>query len=154
MKKGITILALMTGMLLCRPVHAQVNIQVNIGSQPSWGPVGFDYVEYYYLPDIEVYYYIPSHQFIYLSNGRWIFATSLPYRYRTYNLYTGYKVVINEPQPYLHFHTHKVMYAKYKGNSGKQVVIKNSNDPKYYGVKGHPKNKGGGKGNKKGGGKY
>jgi hypothetical protein len=86
-------------------------------------------------------------------------CASLPYRYRTYNLYTGYKVVINEPRPYIHFHTHKVKFDKYKGNHGKQVIIKNSNDPKYYVVKGHPKyksnssgakSKGGGKGNGKG----
>jgi hypothetical protein len=46
--------------------------------------------------------------------------------------------VINEPRPYLNFTTHRVTYAKYKGNNGRQVIIKNSNDPKYYVVKGHP----------------
>jgi len=35
--------------------------------------------------------------------------------------------------------TNKIKYAKYKGNNGRQVIIKNSNDPKYYVVKGHPK---------------
>jgi hypothetical protein len=53
----------------------------------------------------------------------------------------GYKVVINEPRPYLRFSTHRVTYAKYKGNNGRQVIIRNSNDPKYYVVKGHPKYK-------------
>ena len=65
-------------------------------------------------------------------------------------LYSGYKVVINEPRPYLNFTTHKVTYAKYKGNNGRQVIIKNSNDPKYYVVKGHPKYNGGNNGNGKG----
>ncbi|HEV8273502.1 MAG TPA: hypothetical protein VGQ04_19445, partial [Chitinophagaceae bacterium] len=54
-----------------------------------------------------------------------------------------YKVVINEPRPYLSFSTHRVTYAKYKGNNGRQVIIRNSNDPKYYVVKGHPKYNGG-----------
>jgi hypothetical protein len=55
------------------------------------GTVGYDYVEYYYLPDIETYYYVPKHQFVYLSNGKWIFATSLPSRYSSYNLYSDIK---------------------------------------------------------------
>lgn len=159
MKKNIFLLLISLTAVFYKPItaSAQVSVQINIGSQPVWGPVGYDYVEYYYLPDIEVYYYVPTGKFIYLSNGRWVFASSLPYRYRYYDLYTGYKVVINEPRPYLQFHLHKVKYATYKGYSGKQVVIKNSNDPKYFVVKGHPRsnNKGGkeksnGKGNGKG----
>lgn len=150
---------LATGFLISKPAISQVSVNINIGAQPTWGPVGYDYVEYYYLPDIEVYYYVPRHQYVYLSNGNWIFAASLPSRYRAYNLYSGYKVVINEPKPYLHFSSHKVKYAKYKGNNGKQVVIRNSNDPKYYVVKGHPKyngnsgNNGNGRGNGNGKGK-
>jgi len=143
MKKAILIFLIAAGCLIQRSATAQVSVNINIGAQPVWGPVGYDYVEYYYMPDIEVYYYVPSHQFIYLSNGRWIFAASLPYRYRSYNIYSGYKVVLNEPRPYLHFTTHKVKYAKYKGNNGRQVIIRNSNAPKYYVVKGHPKYNGG-----------
>jgi hypothetical protein len=146
MKKIILILLIAVGWLIYKPATAQVAVNINIGAQPVWGPVGYNYVEYYYMPDIEAYYYVPSRQFIYLTNGRWIFATTLPYRYRSYNIYSGYKVVINEPRPYLHFGAHKIRYAKYQGNSGRQVIIKNSNDPKYYVVKGHPKyNSGGGK---------
>jgi hypothetical protein len=144
MKKIILISLVAAGCLLSKPSAAQVSVNINIGAQPVWGPVGYDYVEYYYLPDIEAYYYVPRHQFVYLSDGRWIFATSLPSRYRSYDLYSGYKVVINEPKPYLHFTTHRVTYAKYKGNNGRQVIIRNSNEPKYYVVKGHPKYNGGG----------
>jgi|SRR5687768_7472745 len=139
MKKAILVLLIVAGCLVQRSATAQVTVNFNIGAQPVWGPVGYDYVEYYYMPDIEAYYYVPSRQFIYFSNGRWIFATSLPYRYRSYNIYTGYKIVINQPRPYIHFAAHKVKYAKYKGNNGRQVIIKNSNNPKYYVVKGHPK---------------
>lgn len=110
--------------------QVRVNVNVNIGSQPSWGPVGYDYVDYYYLPDIEAYYYVPKRQFIYLSGGNWIFAYGLPPAYRTYDLYTGYKVVINQPRPYLYFNTHRIQYVGYRGYRG-QGIIKNSNDPKY-----------------------
>ncbi len=120
-------------------VKSQVNVQVNIGLQPDWGPVGYDYVDYYYLPDIEAYYYVPRKQYIYLNGSNWIFAASLPSKYQGYNVYNGYKVVINQPKPYLQFQNHRIKYAKYKGNKVQQVYIKNSNNPKYYVVKGHPK---------------
>jgi len=150
MKKFLWVLLVAGGFTISKPSTAQVNVNINIGSQPTWGPVGYDYVEYYYLPDIEVYYYVPRRQFVYLSNGKWIFVSSLPSRYRSYNLYSGYKVVINQPRPYLYFSTHKVKYAKYKGNNSRQVIIRNSNDPKYYVVKGHPKYNGGGNSGKNG----
>lgn len=138
MKKLFLITAWIACTSVFRPADAQV-VQVNLVSQPIWGPVGYDYVEYYYLPDIETYYYVPRRQFVYFNNGQWIFVSALPARYRAYNLYSGYKVVINGPRPYLLFTTHKVKYAKFKGNNGKQIIIRNSNDPKYFVVKGHPK---------------
>ena len=110
---------------------AQVRINVNIGAQPLWGPIGYQHVDYYYLPDIESYYYVPTRQFIYLSNDRWIFGANLPARYGNYDLYRGYKVVMNQPEPYLQFSNHIVQYKKYKGYSGKQSIIRYSNDPKY-----------------------
>ncbi len=47
------------------------------------------------MPDIEAYYNVSQHQFVYLDDGRWIFAAALPERCRDYDLYRGYKVVIN-----------------------------------------------------------
>lgn len=144
MKKLITCVALCFSMLTFQQANSQVgvNVNINIGSQPVWGPVGYNHVDYYYLPDIETYYYVPTRQFIYLSGGNWVFAYGLPPAYRTYDLYSGYKVVINQPRAYQYFTTHKVKYVGYKGNRS-QVIIRNSNDPKYYVVKGHPKyNKG------------
>ena len=43
--------------------------------------VGYDHVEYYYIPDIQAYYYVPDHQFIYLNRGHWTFSRELPPRY-------------------------------------------------------------------------
>jgi len=141
MKKIILATALFTAALITvNKTEAQVrfNLNVNIGSQPVWGPVGYDHVEYYYLPDIEAYYYVPRHQFVYLSGNRWIFSTSLPYRYRNYDLYSGYKVVINEPRPYMHFDRDRSQYGRYRGDRGQQI-IRNSDDSRYYIIKGHPK---------------
>ncbi len=138
MKKLFISLALILMAALPYKASAQVSLNINIGSQPLWGPVGYDHVDYYYLPDVESYYYVPTREFIYLNNGKWAFSPSLPARYSGYNLYNGYKVVVNSPKPYLNFNTQKVKYAKYKGNRSQTVILRSTN-PKYYVVKGHPK---------------
>lgn len=138
MKKLFLLLLLLVSSSLTFKSQAQVNVNVNIGAQPAWGPVGYDYVDYYYLPDIESYYYVPKKQFIYMGTGGWVFTTSLPSRYSGYDLYDGYKVVINSPQPYRYFETHKVKYAKFKG-SHRQSAIGKSKGMKYSPAKGNAK---------------
>jgi hypothetical protein len=112
---------------------AQVNVSININSQPDWGPRGYDYVEYYYLPDIGAYYYVPRGKFVYLSGRNWVFSVHLPPAYRHYDLYRGYKVVINEPRAYRYYSTHKVKYAKYKGNHGQPYKSKGGHGKKHRG---------------------
>lgn len=117
MKKTLAALAIiMTVSLTAASVQAQVRvgININIGQQPPWRLSGYDYVEYYYLPEIECYYNVPQRQFIHLSNGRWVFSASLPARYRNYNLYTGYKVVVNRPRAYRYFEQDRRMYGRYE----------------------------------------
>ena len=76
MKKTILVVALLLGGLMFQKASAQlrVSFKVNIATQPVWGPVGYDHVEYYYMPDIDAYYYVPTRQYIYLQRGRWIFC--------------------------------------------------------------------------------
>jgi hypothetical protein len=139
MKKMILMLAVVVVSASTFKSTAQINVNINLGSQPAWGPAGYDYVEYYYLPDIGAYYYVPTRQFIYLNNGNWIYANSLPSRYRSYNLYSGYKVVINDPKPYLRHSTYQVRYAKYKGVKGNQGNNKSNNKYKTYKSRGNGK---------------
>ncbi len=129
-----------TSLLTITSSNAQININLgaNIGSQPVWGSVGYGHVDYYYLPDVESYYYVPRHQYMYLKGGQWIFSSSLPARYANYDIERGYKVVINEPRPYLNFESDGVKYVQYKGYKH-QDFIRNSDNSKYYIVKGHPK---------------
>ena len=89
-----------------------------------WGPVGYEAVQYYYLPDIECYYYVPRHQFVYLSGPNWVFSYNLPSRCRGYDLYSGYKVVCNEPRPYMNYYHDREVYARYRGCHGRQPVIR------------------------------
>lgn len=126
MKKFILLFPFCFGMVLAKKTDAQVhvNVDVNVGAQPQWGPVGYDHVDYYYMPDIDVYYYVPRQRFIYLDGNRWIFAASLPARYRSYDVYRGYKVVINEPEPYRHGDVYRERYGRYRDCYGQQVAIR------------------------------
>ena len=124
---------------LAAPVKAQIhfNLNVNLSSQPVWGPTGYDDVQYYYLPDIGVYYYVPGHRFYYQSRGRWVSSSNMPQKYRYYDLYRGYKVVINEHKPYLRDRDYREKY-KSDRNRHDQQAIRDSRDSKYFVNKGHP----------------
>lgn len=106
------------GMLLffiAGSAHAQISVQVNLGTPPQWGPTGYSDVQYYYLPDVEAYYDVHSSLFIYYNGISWIHSSSLPSRYRDYDLYSGYKVVMSDYHgrtPYTHFREHKRQYAR------------------------------------------
>ncbi|WP_338644972.1 hypothetical protein V5J73_08470 [Flavobacterium sp. KS-LB2] len=133
-------------------MQAQVSVNVNIGSPPAWGPAGYSNVDYYYLPDVQAYYDIRATQFIYFGGGKWIRSRNLPNQYRNYNLYNGYKVVLNDyhgSRPYSNFNSHKVKYYKgYKGKPQKSIGSHRSNYKKVYKSNGnHGKGNQGGKGN-------
>ncbi|MGV3588497.1 MAG: hypothetical protein ACO1OF_15940 [Adhaeribacter sp.] len=136
MKRLIIAAGLLFGVALAQTVTAQVAI-VNIGSQPVWGPVGYDYVDYYYLPDIDMYYHVPTQQYVYLVNRRWVIARVLPPHLRGYDFYRGYKVVINEPRPYLYHDRYREYYGHYRGRMG-QAIIRDSRDSRYFVNPGHP----------------
>ena len=98
-------------MLVIPPIHAQIHVNVNIGT-PSWGPPATN-ENYYYLPDIDSYYDIRSAQFIYLSSGIWIRNKRLPSRYSNYNLQRGNVVLLPYyagKSPYSHYSNHKKNY--------------------------------------------
>lgn len=96
-----------------QPAKAQVSLQINIGLQPNWGPRGYDHVDYYYLPEVESYYHVPTKQFVYFERNKWVHRRSLPARYRNYDLYQGRKVVINQPRPYLQHRVYQANYAQH-----------------------------------------
>jgi hypothetical protein len=133
------LLALIVAVCLSSTVQAQLSISLgfNVDRQPVWGPTGYDHVEYYYLPDIEVYYNIPQHMFYYNEGGRWISRSSLPPRYRGYDLYNSYKVVVNEPTPYRNHRIYREKYSSYRGRHDQQA-IRDSRDSRYYVNKNHP----------------
>ena len=127
-------------------IQSQVSINVNLGVQPSWGPVGYSSVDYYYLPDVQAYYDVRATQFIFLNGGTWIRSSRLPQQYRNYDLNRGYKVVLNDyhgTRPYSQYKYHKQKY--YKGYGKPQQSIGNKRG--YHGGNGNYNNQGN-KGNK------
>ena len=137
MKKLIFLLVFCISCLFYQSTNAQISFRLNISSQPIWGPVGYDHVEYYYLPDIDVYYSVPMHRYIYMERGHWVTRTYLPVRYKNYNLYNARKIVINEPKPYLRHNEYKSKYAKSNEHLN-QISIRDSHDSKYFEIKNHP----------------
>ena len=128
---------LMVALFLSSTLEAQVSVNINLGTQPIWGPTGYDYVEYYYMPDIEVYYYVPQHRYYYYDRGRWRYSSNVPSRYRNYDFYNSYKVVVNEPRPWRNHKSYREKYSSYKGRNDQQP-IRDSRDSKYFVNKNHP----------------
>jgi hypothetical protein len=113
--------------------RAQVRLQVNIGSQPEWGPSGYEHADYYYLPDIDVYYSVTDREFIYLDGRRWVHRTELPRRYQNYDLYRSYKVVVNESNPWVHNDDDHRRYYAYRDRHD-QVIIRDRRDLRFRGT--------------------
>ena len=133
------LLVLIAAVLLSSAVDAQlrINLGFNVDRQPIWGPVGYDHAEYYYLPDIEAYYSVPQHMYYYQERGRWIGRSSLPSRYRNFDLYNAHKEVINERTPWRNHAMYRDKYASFKGQHDQQP-IRDARDPKYYANPHHP----------------
>ncbi|MCD7936633.1 MAG: hypothetical protein LUG98_07215 [Tannerellaceae bacterium] len=133
MKKIIVLLILMLTTAALVPVKGQnvnVNIHVNIDRQPAWGPVGYTYVDFYYFPDLNIYYDVNRQLFHYTSRRGWVASRYLPPKYQRYDLYRMYKVVLTGRDPWIQNKVHKRQYAHFRGNRT-QVVIRHSTDHRY-----------------------
>lgn len=104
------------------PTVSQVNISINIGSQPLWGPVGYDYVRYYYMPEIDVYYDVSHRRYTYYHGNHWVTRASLPSRYRHIDMYRTYKVVVNHAHPWKNHTNIKRKYARYANDRSQRIL--------------------------------
>jgi len=120
------------------PYKSNAEFESNIANQPIWGPVGYNHVEYYYLPEIDAYYFVPKHRFIYAKGGQWKSRSNLPARHEGYNMFNTSKIVINEQTPYLNHMDYEVraLYA-WNDHSTKQS-IRDSHNPIYFENRKHP----------------
>jgi hypothetical protein len=131
----LVIVAMLVSVVALSQIHVSVN--VNLDRQPIWGPTGYDHVEYYYFPDIDVFYNVPLGRFYYYENNRWTHGKSLPNRARGFDLYHAYKVVVNEPTPYRKGAIYREKYASLKGRHDQQL-IRDSRDTRYFANPNHP----------------
>jgi hypothetical protein len=153
--KTLKLIAVGIILLASSAIHAQVSVNVNIGTPPAWGPVGYSNVDYYYLPDVEAYYDIRASQFIYFGGGRWVRSRYLPGPYRNYDLYNGYKVVLNDyhgSTPYSNFKNHKVKYYKGYHGAPQRAIGSKGNNKAYKNKDDNGKHGGGNGGHGKGNG--
>lgn len=114
MKKKILPIAILFAIFLINTADAQVrvNLNVNIGQRPAWGLPGNYTGDYYYFPEIDVYYNIPQRRFVYLDRGNWIYVNDLPRAYRGFDLYRGQKIVINDPNPFIRPNYYRERYGR------------------------------------------
>ena len=118
-------------LLVSSASHAQLSINLNIGTASTYQNSSNVAVGYYYLPDIQTYYDVRANQYIYLERGNWIQSRNLPYRYRNYDARNGYKVVLKDyhgNQPYRNFNNDRTRYYEgYRVNNQRIVLDRNSN---------------------------
>ncbi|MEP6675213.1 MAG: hypothetical protein ABJA78_08655 [Ferruginibacter sp.] len=137
MKRLIIALVIAGG--LFSTAEAQFRLSINIGTQPVWGPTGYDHADYYYLPDIDTYYSIPERVYIYRSGRSWKRSANLPDQYRDFDVYKAHKVVLNNVRnPYNNDKMYRRQYANYKGKYD-QTPIRDSKEQRYFENKDHPR---------------
>ena len=142
MKKLFLLLSAIFITTICSDISAQkvnINININVDKQPSWGPIGYDYAPYYYFPEIDIYYDVNREMFYYPSGSRWVCSRYLPLRYRKYNFYALYKVVIKDHNPWHNHKHHKKHYKNYRDDRT-QICIRDSRDKKYNNSRNNHKN--------------
>ncbi|HEX8561378.1 MAG TPA: hypothetical protein VF676_00235 [Flavobacterium sp.] len=76
-------------------------------------PVKSVTTNYYYLPDVQSYYDVKNNKYIYAKDGKWVTSTTLPAKYKNFNLKSSRKVQLTDKSaPYRNFVTHKTTYKK------------------------------------------
>jgi hypothetical protein len=126
MKKLILFATVMVGLFFAKPAVAQVRVNINISVQPEWGPSGYDYAKYYFIPEINAYYDIASKLYVYREGSRWMKKASLPPRCRDFDLYKAYKVVINDQSPWKRHNDYQKKYSEFANQHDKQVPLRDA----------------------------
>ena len=116
--------------------EAQVSVNINVGTPPVWAPAERVETQYYYLPEIDTYYDVPSERFIYVSQGNWIRSERLPARYSNYNLRGGKVIYLTDYRgnsPYVYHKQHKVKYIATPYRPTQVVYVKDKGKHKGHG---------------------
>ena len=128
MKKNLLMLLLLLNAVFSISARAQ---DINVSMQPIWGPEGYNYVNYYYIPAIEAYYSVPNQTFTWYDGTRWVTTMDLPPAYANFDLYHAYKVVLNVANPWYRHNYYRGYYYSYRTRYD-QPMIRYSHDRRYY----------------------
>ncbi|MFA7448073.1 MAG: hypothetical protein WCY77_06535 [Weeksellaceae bacterium] len=107
--------------------QAQIAVNVNLGTPPAWAHGNVIATQYYYLPEIDAYYDVPSERFIYIKNGKWVKSKKLPKKYSNYNLKKGRIIYLSDYKgnaPYKYHKKHKEKYVIVGPNSNNVIQVK------------------------------
>lgn len=130
MRKMILFMTLILGIGTWQTTKAQaihINLNINLDRQPDWGPVGYEYAPYYYIPALDIYYEVNTARFYYRHGSVWVYASVLPAMYSQYNLYSLYKVVIRDRNPWAYNKLHRTAYRQYKKAPGQPSIRRADN---------------------------
>ena len=98
-------------------VPLYVSSSTEMVQPPEWAPVYDDVntIHYYYIPDIQAYYDVYRHEFIYIEDGNWVFSAFLPSYYANFNINNAYVVVLNSyvHEPWRHHEEYASHYPRY-----------------------------------------
>jgi len=125
MKKLFILSAIAFGGLIYTATDAQIRVGVNLGyhAQPgvyAQGPAveatpayGNSNDEYYYLPDLGVYYDVTDQCYFYFDGTEWVSSPYLPGQYANYDWRSARRFEIIGFRPYLHDDFYR---ERYNGN--------------------------------------
>ena len=99
--KKILLSMFVAGMALSFSAKAQLSVSLNFGARPNlWLPRGYETNDFYFIPEVNSYYDVPDHVFVYNQNGRWVRSSMLPGRYRDYDLRRSRVVAVRQQPPF------------------------------------------------------
>lgn len=109
MKKILFSFLILSGIVLAGSANAQMRVDVGVRD---------NHPDYYYLPDVDMYYYIPANQYVYLYDDHWVFSNHLPPRYHDYDFAHGRRIYVYGIKPYLHHDVHYEQYNQHGNGHG------------------------------------
>jgi len=118
MKKLFILSAIAFGGLIYTTADAQIRVGVNLGyaqgpavqANPAFGN-GYD--DYFYLPDLGVYYDATTQCYFYFDGTEWVSSPYLPGQYANYDWRSARRFEIRAFRPYLHDDFYR---ERYNGN--------------------------------------
>ena len=136
MKKLVLLSAIAISGFMINTADAQIGIRASIGYAPQraiyatypaavQAPVNDDGDDYYYLPDLGVYYNVTDQDYVYFDGYEWITAEYLPGQYHDYDWRNARRFEVRAERPYMNDDFYR---SKYEGTRFTGWARANDND--------------------------